>query len=841
LILAVFNRVFAATPDALRPWRWPLLTSFALISLVMLFGMVTRLEINMSLEALFPEDDPVKVALDHFRHEFGSDDGVYVVYQPVDGDVFSYQSLLALQRLTADLESPAGVAGLPRDNSLTKMIDSITTLGNSRYQMAEGNTLMSRRLWVSGVPETAIGLAELKQQAYRQQSFRQMFFSNDGRTGGFLIKTHFGTLVDDSNTLFDDAPELLIEDFSLVVDSSSPQHEKRFKDVQMEEYTRFMNDLKIVLEQKKYTQHLTFYPVGNAPMMDFFMQSMWQSALLVFFMMVVIVVLLRSLLGSFSAVLWPMLIIVGSLFWTIGGAAWLGLEETSMVMLTAMLIVTVGVADSVHILSAYLFFRRQGEDHDASMRKAYRKTGVPILITSITTMSGMLALTVTGLPQFVAFGVMSAVGVFMAWLFSWLILPLCLDIWHPEDCSYETAASKPSGWRWLLSAYWLPPLLSRIPPWVARYPWAFAGFFMAAFVVFVVGTARVQVDTNIIALTGENSRLRVAYELVDDQMMGAQNLEIMIDSGTVDGLKSVELLQAIDRLESRLLQNHSQFVKKTFSLAGVVKDTHQIMQGGDESAYRVPSNAVLVHQLLFLFDNANPEDRRKLVNDSFSKSHVSLQLKNAGSYEYQEFFTAVAEDIQRIFGPLKDDYPHLKVTLTGNLALIMDLSQKMSESQFKGFGFAIVVISVIMIVTLGSFQGGMISLIPNMLPAVFTFGLMGLLGIPLDTDTLVIAPLIIGLAVDDTIHFITHYRDAWFAYGNIEKALLNTLQEVGQAVTFTSLILGLGFFMLSFSDYGGLSKIGSFGALAIFVALACDLFFLPALVWLVKPDFGVKK
>jgi predicted RND superfamily exporter protein len=115
---------------------------------------------------------------------------------------------------------------------------------------------------------------------------------------------------------------------------------------------------------------------------------------------------------------------------------------------------------------------------------------------------------------------------------------------------------------------------------------------------------------------------------------------------------------------------------------------------------------------------------------------------------------------------------------------------------------------------------------------------MGLMGIPLDTDTLMIAPLIIGIAVDDTIHFITHYRMALAKHRDMRLALVDTIRQVGQAVTFTSLVLGCGFFMLSFSNYLGLAKVGAFGSLAIFVALLCDLLFFPALIMVFKPKFG---
>jgi hypothetical protein len=261
----------------------------------------------------------------------------------------------------------------------------------------------------------------------------------------------------------------------------------------------------------------------------------------------------------------------------------------------------------------------------------------------------------------------------------------------------------------------------------------------------------------------------------------------------------------------------------------------------DSEDYRnIPDSQIAVSQLLYLFSSSNPEERRALVSDDYSKSHISVQLKNAGSNEYKEFFNDIQRDINKEFNGLKDQYPDIKVQITGSFALMMRLADDISKNQFKSLAIAAVVISLLLMVTLGSFQAGVMSIIPNLIPASLAFGLMGLLGVPLDTDTLMIAPLIIGIAVDDTIHFISHYRMSLAQNHNMKLALVETINEVGQAVTFTTLILGCGFLMLTFSDYLGLAKIGTFGSLAIFVALLCDLLFFPALIMIFKPKFGQK-
>jgi uncharacterized protein len=171
---------------------------------------------------------------------------------------------------------------------------------------------------------------------------------------------------------------------------------------------------------------------------------------------------------------------------------------------------------------------------------------------------------------------------------------------------------------------------------------------------------------------------------------------------------------------------------------------------------------------------------------------------------------------------------------------MMRMADDLARSQYASLLLALGIISVIMIVTLGSFQGGLLAMIPNMIPAVLSFGLMGLLGLPLDADTLLIAPIIIGIAVDDTIHFMTHYRIDLARTGSISEALVSTIRDVGQAVMFTTMILALSFALLSFSGHLGMAKMGFFGAIAIFFALLCDLFLIPAMIIVFKPTFGVK-
>jgi len=405
---------------------------------------------------------------------------------------------------------------------------------------------------------------------------------------------------------------------------------------------------------------------------------------------------------------------------------------------------------------------------------------------------------------------------------------------------------------WLVSAEWLQPLLDRIPAFVERFRYMIAIMFFGGFIVCLYGATQVKIDSNLVELYSDDVPIGQAYDIVDDNMMGTGNMVIVVDTAVSDGIMDPAVLSSMDRLQTKIEDSYSDYIIRTNSLADLVKDTHAIMQSSEEFR-TIPDSQIAVSQLLYLFNSSNPEERRALVfnssnpeerralvSDDFSKSHISVQLRNAGSEEYKDFFDEIQTDINNEFNKLTATYPELKVQITGSFALMMRLADDISKNQFKSLAIAAVVISLLMMLTLGSLQAGVMSIVPNLIPATLAFGLMGLLGISLDTDTLMIAPLIIGIAVDDTIHFISHYRMSLAQNHNMKIALVETIKEVGQAVTFTTLILGCGFFMLTFSDYLGLAKIGGFGSLAIFVALLCDLLFFPALIMIFKPKFGQK-
>ena len=862
---------FAKIPDFSRPYRYFILI-VALLGSVGLGLGIRNIEVDQSVDAWLSDDNPAVEALNDFRAQFGSDDGLFLVYRAKDGDVFSPNSLLLLRTLTNQIENWAtldfDVLGVKAE--IWQDLDHILrvqSLANLRYQENTPEAMVSRRLLPKDIEVSKEVAEATRTRALDQDNIALQMFSENQEFGALVITTDFGAepVLDIAQGEIDlgaeDELELAFDDFELEVDGTAIAQDVEFIEVQPQTYLAFITALKAIYNQEQFAEQFEFYPIGMAGMMESSMDIMIQSGVLLGIGVVLLVILLWTLFQTAAAVIWPVLCIVASMVWVVGGMTWLGIPTSQLLALSAMLVLAVGVADCVHVMSEYLYYRRAEFTHEDAMRKSYEKTGVPILLTTLTTMAGMGAIALGGIGQFVVFGISSAAGVFSAFVFTLFVLPSLLELWHPNPNKGTAIPISMAGkiWHiltlpvrllfavfgkiglsWLFTAAWLPPLLARIPQVSFRFRGLIIIVFTLIFGICLYGASKVKIDSNLVDLFREGTPLRVTYEIVDTHMAGTSSMEIMMDFQEEDALSDPKVLQTIDQLQDEIESKYSHLVTRTNSIADLVKSMHKTIQDGNQNFYTIPDDQQAVSQLLYLFKSSAPEDRQALVSDDYSRSHISIQMRNAGSVEYAELLERMQQDIDAAFSQLSTKYEEQKITVTGSVALLMQLADVISNLQVKSLTIAVVIISAFLMLALGSFYGGLIAIIPNMLPSVFAFGLMGLFGIPLDTDTLMIAPLIIGIAVDDTIHFVTHYRMALAKHGDLVRAIKEAVLQVGQAVTFTTLVLGICFFMLTFSDYLGLAKVGFFGALAIFVALLCDLLFLPALIYVFKPKFGVK-
>ncbi|GAA0894718.1 MMPL family transporter [Fulvivirga kasyanovii] len=844
--------------DMVRKRRLIIWLAFVAITVFTFLG-IPKTKFDMTIEGWFKENDPVLVAMDEFKAQFGSNEGVYIVYKPEDGDVFSPKSLETVKGIYEDIIAEKYAS----DSTQLKHIVKVNTILNAQLLMADGDVLVSRQLIGENIPGTQAEIEELRKLAQTQRSFPLLFFSKDMKYGGILIETDYGTelIEDEEGTSGDpegevaEAPEelamdelealdeLVVEDFS-EAEVKKTEERVRFKHADLSELVPLMEEINAILYKPEYKEHFDYYAVGNAPL-AYEQQTIASSEAGPIYMglLLIIAVLLWFFVRSFSAVVWSLLIVIVSAVWTIGLAGWMEVEVTVFLMLTVMLILTIGVCDASHIFSGFLFFRNQGYDRRTSVEKVFKSTNKAITLTALTSIIGMLACLIIPIPRIQVFGIMSAAGVAFACILTIFLLPLMLDAWAPglPDKAKKKKFTFTSGKYIPNFSLFLQRRLDNVLSVVGKNPVGIIFFFLIVLGLTIYGTTMLKVDTNIANQFVEGNPYRESARIIDEKMMGSLNMEIYLDLDKANAFENPFVLKKIDELQRTLEKNYSEVVVSTSSLVEVVKKANQTLNEGREDMYVIPDEQNVLAQTLFMFNMANPEDRRKQVSDNYSKSHISVQLYNVGSHKYMKVYERMHKDIDATIAELKQQYPDTKVSITGALPMNMKFVQIIAGNGLQNIIVVLITITIVLMFVFGSLQGGLIAIIPNLIPSMLTLGLLGLTGNSVDIDILLLLPVVVGISVDDTVHFISRYKDKLKAEdGDIKSALHHTIKEVGQAATFTSLVLGLGFGILSFSAMQGTANVGKFGSIAIFSALMCDLFLLPALILVFKPKFQKK-
>lgn len=820
---------FENLPDALRKRRLVVGIVFLALLAASIFG-IGKLRMDMTIEGWFHKEDPTLVAFHRYHEQFGSEDGVYIIYKPKDGDVFSPASLEAVRGIQEDLINYRSRLKEGEKSALDHIV-KVNTLVNASVLTVDGDLLVSKALVGDTVPTSPEAIAQIKAIADAEKQLPLQFFSRDHKYGGIHIETDFGAIPVDA--------EEVTEDTELSLDQAAAPDENKpveFKPTDQADYLKLFEEINRILDKPEYAKHLDYYAVGNTAAAEHDVKMSEEMGMLYVAAFAIIMVLLWFLFRSASAVTWSMLIVILSTVFTLGVTGLLGLTVTGFLILTILLILTVGVADSVHALTGYTRLRTSGVDHQQALRRTYKYTGVALLLTGVTNMTGTMALNITPVVPIQNFAIMSTLGILFALLLTFYLLPVLIDLWSTVS-KKKVIVEMPEKKRFLDVLPFLRSVLDKVVPLVERRPVAFIVPFILVLGVSVYGATQVKIDSQILDQYPEDSTFTQSVKVADEHMMGAYAMVLYLDMKEDFALQDPNVLKAMDALQKKFETDYAKYVVTTNSIAYVAKDANRKLNGNVADYERIPDTRETLAQTLFLFNSANPSERQRLVDDSYRKANIKISLHSYGSYEYYEVFKKMRADIDAMMAELKSKYPKAEVSITGIFALQMQASQYITENQAVTFGIALVAVSVILLLVFGSFKVGLIALIPNLIPALLTLGLLGISGVPLDFFTMMLAPIIIGISVDDTVHFISNYQLQLAKDDDVNAALRRTMADAGPGVVFTALILGLGFGIMSIASAAGTSNMGKFGGLAIFMGLLNDLFLLPALLLTFKPKF----
>ena len=521
------------------------------------------------------------------------------------------------------------------------------------------------------------------------------------------------------------------------------------------------------------------------------------------------VILLLSVLALFGRAA-PALVALGvslvAVLWTMGFTAVLDPRFSIFTAVVPAVVVIVSFSDIIHLWSAWLTELRLGRDRDEAILESAADVGKACLLTSVTTFVGFVSLSLVPTPAFRLLGVTLGFGVAIALLLAMTAVPIILSFLPPPPqaptrrrmAGFVDAVVNGSAW---LST---------------QRPRAVLLGFLAFGLLAIGGLTRLHIDADFVDRFTEDSRIRQDSDWFRTHFTGTDTLDVFLGFPEPDGALETEAWKGQQALLDGLMTLEG--VEHVDGLPVLLDEVHSALGGKGR-----PDTAEAVAQELLLFETGGGEGLDRVID--FERQHTRLSLRLApGGVRGQHVIAQGADAIARASLPAGTT-----VTTASMTTLLGGWIDEIVDGQRRGVLASFVVISVMMVVGLRSLRVGLWSMVPNLLPLVALGGFAALVWDPVDSDTLIIAMMAIGIGVDDTVHFLVRYRLEASRTPDREQAISRTFAFAGRAIVTTTVILGLGFAPLALSDYTPMRLMGLLLPAVLVVALVADLLLVPAL------------
>lgn len=494
-----------------------------------------------------------------------------------------------------------------------------------------------------------------------------------------------------------------------------------------------------------------------------------------------------------TAVLWPAVVLATSVLWTLAVMAAVGIPINLVTVVTPPLVMTLALAYAMHYLSAHI--------DTGTAARALSELRQPIRLTLITTVAGLLALAVNPLPAIQQFAVASAAGVVCAAAATVLLLPGLLTVAQPGRGLPGPLERGLQGLGDRLG--WLV---------VRRRRWII-GLSLVLLVAMLASAARIHTGTDVLAGLPDHSPLRGDFQALNSRMGGANQFGILIDGYTPDALLQRAHLTAISDLQTRIAGING--VGTVSSFVDTAGQVNAALRGADSA---LPASTALKQLLVF----AAPDSLYQQVDPGFQQALLSVTTPLTDTARLLDLLEAVNAELDALPGSLSAR------AVGGSVELARTIGG-LAEGQGLSLGIALLVIFVVLCVVFASVRAGLLTLLPNLLPVAIYFGLLGLAGIPLGPTTSLVACIVLGIAVDDTLHYLLRFNQMARAAADEEQAARGAIKAVIRPITLTTLALCLGFLTLSGSSLAEQATFGALAALTLALAWVSDLVLTPAL------------
>jgi predicted RND superfamily exporter protein len=515
---------------------------------------------------------------------------------------------------------------------------------------------------------------------------------------------------------------------------------------------------------------------------------------------------LYAMLRSVSGVVITMLVVNGSIIGAVGVAALLGITFQPISSYAPAIILTLGIADCIHILISYQQQLRHGLAKQAAMLESLRVNYQPVMLTSLTTAVGFLFMNTSESPPFRDMGNIVSIGVMLALALSLVLLPALAMLVPPPKVAERDSAGQ---------LYML-----RFADWLIQRWRAMLAVSLAVMLIFALGVPRNTFNDVWSLYFDESYDVRKANDFMSRELTGMHRVDYSIPARDQGGISEPEYLLALDAFKTWAEAQPE--VVYAVSYADIIKRLNRNMNGADETFYRVPESRELAAQYLLMYEMSLPFglglDNQMSMNQDQTLFGIVL---------YQTDSATVLAFAKRADAWIAANFPaYMQTTATGLDLLFGEVAYRNSVSMISGTLGAFLVISLMIMFALRSVRYGLLSLLPNILPAIMAFGLWGLLSGQVGLSLSVVACLTLGIVVDDTVHFLSKYVRAKREQSlSTEAAVRYAFRTVGVALVATSIILVANFGVMAFSGFYPSSSLGTLTAITIVMALVVDMFF----------------
>ena len=576
------------------------------------------------------------------------------------------------------------------------------------------------------------------------------------------------------------------------------------------EYNRIIIDSINNLLKKETGRTGYHFHIGGQMITDSEISSLMQRDIQVFFplSMLISAIFLILIFRNATSIIFPLLTVFIALIWVIGLKGFLNSPITPVSTTLFALITIIGLANSIHLISQFRIEYRILREKRQAIIAALQKVSSPCFFTSLTTAIGFGSLITSPIPAIYDLGIFAAFGIMVAFLLFMLLIPISLL--YLQSGSLMSLQKESTA---------VNSLLTKIAAINEHHRWSVILAFSAITVLMAAGIPRIQIEGSMVEYLKPKTRLYQDTRFLDNQLSGVSTTEITI-SGPEDTFKNPEVLAKIEAFQTELAAVPR--VSISYSIVDYLKMINRALNGDDPVFYTIPGTPAGVAQCLLMYEISGGSEIEKYVTADYAAARISIITKQMNESQNQHLFRTINSF-------LKTHLTDLQIQVTGIDFLVNQITQRIIITQANSLRTAFAVILILMLLIFG-IKLGFLSILPNVFPVVFLLGLMGWANFRLNMATAIIASVAIGMVVDDTIHYFTHFKHEYRQSGDIHIAMRTALLKVGRALIFTSLILVAGFLIFIFSQTRILLDFGILSSVAVLTALLGDLFIGPVLL-----------